>query len=104
MNFYFNQGIIHKGDGTTIYLKEIQKQIEVVAGQVNSKRDANCIACGQQESIKFYSPYSLSVNKDGIVFVADFNYVWMLNNTEVPKKILELRFINNFMQNIQYFI
>lgn len=81
------QGILHKGDGTTIYLKEIQKQVEIVAGQLNARRDLNCVTC---DDLKFYSPYSLSINKDGVLFIADFNYIWMLNNTEPFRKVLEL--------------
>ena len=88
------QGILHKGDGTTIYLKEIQKQIETSAGQFKSKRDLSCLQCGessQNEAIKFYSPYSLSINKDGLIFIGDFNFIWMLNGSEPAKRVLEMR-------------
>jgi hypothetical protein len=84
------QGILHKGDGTTIYLKEIQKTTEIVAGQMKLKRDIDCSDC-QAEFAKFYSPYSLSISKDGLIFIADYNYIWMLNNTEQPKRVLALR-------------
>jgi hypothetical protein len=57
------KGIIHKGDGTTINLKELQKTIEIAAGQLSLKRDIYCTTCSQ--SVKFYKPYSLSINKDG---------------------------------------
>ncbi len=68
------QGILHKGDGTTIYLKEIQKQIEIV------------------DKHSFHgTPSSLSINRDGIVFVGDSKYVWMLNNSEPAKKLVELK-------------
>ena len=86
---YFLSGILHKGDGTTINLKELQKIIEIAAGQLSSKRDIDCTTCSQ--SVKFYIPYSLSINKDGLIFIADYNYVWMINNTETPRRILELR-------------
>jgi hypothetical protein len=83
------QGILHKGDGTTINLKEIQKTIDIAAGQLGSKRDIYCTTCSQ--NVEFYTPYSLSINKDGLVFIGDYNYIWMLNNTDVPKRVLELR-------------
>jgi hypothetical protein len=91
------QGILHKGDGTTIYLNEIQKQVEIVAGQLRLKRGFDCVPnqcdneLNERQSIKFYSPSSLSINKDGIIFVADYNYVWMLNNTGMPQRALELK-------------
>ena len=88
---------MHKGDGTTIYLKEVQKSIETVAGQLKTKRDIECDGslCFQNQNekhgtLKLYSPYSLSINKDGLIFIADYNYIWMLNSTEEPRKILEL--------------
>jgi len=92
------QGILHKGDGTTVYLNEVQTQVEIVAGQLKKKRDVDC-SIGEQcdryssEPIKFYSPSSISINKDGLVFIADHNYVWMLNNSGVPERILELEWV-----------
>lgn len=69
------QGILHKGDGSTIYLNEIQKQIEIAAA-----------------AIKFYSPVSsLTINKDGLIFIADSKHVWMLNNSGLPEKVLDLK-------------
>ena len=86
------QGILHKGEGTTIYLREIQKVMDIPAGQIKAKRDVQCSNCQlSSDPIKFYSPYSLSINKDGIIFVADYNFIWMLNNTEPPRRILELK-------------
>jgi len=90
------QSILHKGDGTTVFLDDIQRpRVEVVAGQLGKKRAVDCSVgeqCGRysNEAVKFYSLSSLSVNKDGIVFVADYNYVWMLNNSGAPERILEL--------------
>jgi hypothetical protein len=96
------QGILHKGDGTTIYLKEIQKTVEVVAGQLKAKRDLDCLDCdlASNESPKFYSPYSLSINRDGLIFVADYNFVWMLNSTEPAKRVLQM----NLDQPYKYFL
>ncbi len=90
------QGILHKGDGTTIYLNYIQTQIEIAAGQLNKKRNIDCNV-GEQcdrysnEPIKFYSPSSMTISKDGLMFIVDHNYVWLLNNTGVPERILELK-------------
>ncbi len=89
------QGILHKGDGTTVYLNDIQTQVEIVAGQLKKKRYIDCSVgeqCGRysNEAIKFYSPSSISINKDGLVFIVDHNYVWMLNNSGVSDRILEL--------------
>jgi hypothetical protein len=90
------QGILHKGDGSTIYVKEIQKNVEIVAGRLRLKRDIDIDCTVDCDQAKFYSPYSLSVNKDGLVFVGDFNYVWMLNSTQTPKVVLELRLVLYF--------
>ncbi len=100
--FLLNKGVLHKGDGTTIYLKEIQKQIEITAGELNLKRDIDCIGSDcfenqKQHVIRFYSPYSLSINKDGIIFVADYNCIWMLNNTKSPRQVLKLRYCKRIL-------
>lgn len=68
----------------------MQKTIEIVAGQLNSKRDIYCSTC-QNQNVEFYMPYSLSINKDGLIFIGDYNYIWMINHTDTPKRVLELR-------------
>lgn len=78
----------------TIYLKEIQKTLEVAAGEIRLKRDIDCASCfemNRQNPLRFYSPFSLSINKEGLIFIADYNYIWMLNNTEEPRPILKLK-------------
>ena len=69
--------------------------MEITAGEFQLKRSLDCTdtICleNQKKFRRFYSPYSLSINKDGIIFVADYNCVWMLNNTEEPKKVFNLR-------------
>ncbi len=80
---------MYKGDGTTIYLKEIQKIAEIVAGELNAKRDL--IDSSLEPNVpQFYKPYSISINKDGIIFIADYNIIWMLNGSEPAKRVLEL--------------
>lgn len=78
------QGILHKGDGTNIYLREMEKNLQIVAGQYGLKRDLNCKFC--KESLRFYSPSSISINKDGKIFIADFDSILAFDN----KKILYL--------------
>lgn len=92
INQFIFKGILHKGDGTTVYIKEIQKIVEIVAGKLKVKRDIDCVDCLLDGDIKFFSPYSVSVNKDGVIFVADFNYIWMLNGTEPGRTVLELKY------------
>lgn len=94
------QGILHKGDGTTIYLKDIQKKIEIVAGQRNQKRPIECRGSQCTETVKFYSPNTLAINKDGLIFIGDHNYVWMLNNSGIPSRVLTL----NIDQPYKYFL
>lgn len=88
------QGILHKGDGSSIQVKEMQKYVEIVGGKLRVKRDIDCTDCLLDSELKFYAPYAVTVNRDGLIFVADFNYVWMLNGTEPARPILEIRFVN----------
>lgn len=91
------QGILHRGDGTSIQVKEMQKLVEIVAGKLKLKRDIDCTDCllvdesSSSSDLKFYSPYAVTVNRDGYIFLADFNYIWLLNSTESPRPVLELR-------------
>lgn len=93
------QGILHRGDGTSIQVKEMQKLVEIVAGKLKLKRDIDCTDCllvdesssASSSDLKFYSPYAATVNRDGFIFLADFNYIWLLNSTEPARPVLELR-------------
>ena len=61
-----------------------------MAGVPNLKRDLDCSDCSL-DSLKLYSSYSISINKDGLIFVADFNYIWLLKGSEPTRPVLELR-------------
>lgn len=71
-------GILHKGDGSTIYLGELQKTIEHVT---------------QLDSEGVY----LEINKDGSLFIADSNFIWMLNSTDQPRQIFAHYMSNMYM-------
>lgn len=71
--------------------------MEIAAGELKLKRsldcsDSNCHENKKEKFKRFYSPYSLSINKDGQIFIADYNCIWMFNNTEEPRKVLNLRY------------
>jgi teneurin len=100
------QQLLNKGDGSLIDLKEQEQnqKIEISIGHLNIKRDLDCSNC--DNNFNFYSPYSLTINKDGTLFIADYNFIWMINSTQTngdderPQKILKL----NLDQPYKYFI
>ena len=123
-------GILHKGDGSAVYLKEAQKVVEVAAGRrlrrhrhsssssssssssplAAQRRELNCRrGCpdantndnsNSNNELSFYAPYALSIGSDGAIFVADYNYVWMLNASEAARsaarRVLEFANVQQF--------
>lgn len=75
-HFNFNEGILQKGDGSTLHLKEYPRVVKTVMGN-GQQRPLNCKdKCnGMAKESKLLTPVALAAGPDGSLFVGDFNLV-----------------------------
>jgi hypothetical protein len=76
-HYNFNEGILQKGDGSTLHLKEYPKVVRSVMGVKQSQRALNCRdKCnGVAKDSKLLTPVALASGPDGSLYVGDFNLV-----------------------------
>ncbi|CAH1776702.1 unnamed protein product [Owenia fusiformis] len=73
--YNFQEGILHKGDGTNIYLKEQPKEMITLAGTGN-QRNPECDDCdGKATEQKLLAPVALANGLDGSLYVGDYNFI-----------------------------
>ncbi|CAG5114545.1 unnamed protein product, partial [Candidula unifasciata] len=73
------EGILHKGDGTNIYLKEKPKKIINILGS-GQRRKLDCEACnGKALDNGLLSPVALASGLDGSLYVGDYNFIRKLS-------------------------
>ena len=86
-------GILHKGDGTNIYLKERPRKVVTVLGNGKQRR-LDCKGCdGTSRDSRLMSPVALASGRDGSLYVGDFNHIRKLSaNREDVTSILKLRY------------
>ena len=85
-------GILHKGDGTNLYLKERPRKIVTVLGN-GERRHLNCSDCnGIATTSELLAPVALASGRDGSLYVGDFNFIRKLSaNRKEVTSILQLR-------------
>ncbi|CAL1538216.1 unnamed protein product, partial [Lymnaea stagnalis] len=77
--YNFQEGILHKGDGTNIYLKEKPKKIMNILGN-GHRRKNNCEACnGKTLDNSLENPMALASGLDGSLYVGDFKFIRKLS-------------------------
>ncbi|XP_060065187.1 teneurin-m-like [Ylistrum balloti] len=73
--YNFQEGILHKGDGTNIYLKEKPKKLVNILGN-GHRRKLECDSCnGRARDNRLLAPVSLASGRDGSLYVWDLNYI-----------------------------
>ena len=89
--YNFQEGILHKGDGTNIYLKERPRKVVTVLG-TGKQRRYNCRGCDDRaEGNRLLSPVALASGRDGSLYIGDFNYIRKLGaNRRDVESILAL--------------
>lgn len=87
-------GILHKGDGTNIYLRERPKKFAVVLGNGKS-RTADCRGCdGKAAGKSLLAPVALASGRDGSLYIGDFNHIRKLSpGREDISSILEMEYV-----------
>ncbi|ESP00102.1 hypothetical protein LOTGIDRAFT_91191, partial [Lottia gigantea] len=77
--YNFQEGILHKGDGTNIYLKEKPKKIINILG-TGERRQLDCNGCnGKARDNKLLAPVALASGLDGSLYVGDYNFIRKLS-------------------------
>ncbi|OAD52325.1 Teneurin-3 [Eufriesea mexicana] len=73
--YNFHEGILQKGDGSNIYLKQKPRVILTTMGD-GLQRPLDCYDCdGQASKQRLLAPVALATSPDGSIFVGDFNLV-----------------------------
>ena len=85
-------GILHKGDGTNIYLKEKPKTLVNILGN-GERRKLNCDGCnGPAQDNRLLAPVALASGLDGSLYLGDYNFIRKLSpDREEIASILEMR-------------
>ena len=94
--WYF-PGILHKGDGTNIYLKEKPKKLVTILGS-GQRRRADCDGCnGPAIDNRLLAPVALASSRDGSLYVWDYNFIRKLSpSREEIASILQIGYLNIF--------
>ncbi|XP_038213465.1 teneurin-m isoform X4 [Zerene cesonia] len=69
--YNFHEGILQKGDGTNIYLKQAGRVLATALGDGRQR----ALACGGACPARLLAPGALAAAPDGSLFVGDFNLV-----------------------------
>ena len=88
----FFTGILHKGDGTNIYLNEQPRKIITILG-TGKQRRLDCKNCnGATANSRLMAPVALASGRDGSLYIGDFNYIRKLSpGREDVQNILQLK-------------
>ncbi|XP_017766143.1 PREDICTED: teneurin-a [Eufriesea mexicana] len=74
-HYNFHEGILQKGDGTTLHFKQYPRTVKVVMG-TGLQRNLVCQDCdGLAKDARLLTPVALTSGPDGSIYVGDFNLV-----------------------------
>ncbi|XP_034947958.1 teneurin-a isoform X2 [Chelonus insularis] len=74
-HYNFHEGILQKGDGSTLHFKQYPRIVEVVMG-TGFQRKLVCQDCdGRAKDAKLLTPVALASGPDGSIYVGDFDLV-----------------------------
>nr|CAD7400470.1 unnamed protein product [Timema cristinae] len=74
-HYNFHEGILQKGDGTTLHFKQYPRTVKVVMG-TGLQRPLMCSDCnGSAKDSRLLTPVALTSGPDGSLYVGDFNLV-----------------------------
>ena len=82
--YNFQEGILYKGDGTNIYLKDTPALIFTTMGD-GSRRPVDCAQCDGGAALqRLLSPFAIVSAPDGSLYLGDFNLMqpaWRIATT-----------------------
>ncbi|KAL0125856.1 hypothetical protein PUN28_004718 [Cardiocondyla obscurior] len=74
-HYNFHEGILQKGDGSTLHFKQYPRTVKVVMG-TGLQRSFVCQNCdGLAKDARLLTPVALASGPDGSIYVGDFNLV-----------------------------
>ncbi|XP_031628947.1 teneurin-a isoform X5 [Contarinia nasturtii] len=75
-HYNFHEGILQKGDGSTMHLKEYPRVVKIIMG-TGLQRPLNCPdhCNGVSKDARLLTPIALATGADGSLYVGDFNLV-----------------------------
>ncbi|XP_055525741.1 teneurin-a isoform X2 [Wyeomyia smithii] len=90
-HYNFHEGILQKGDGTTLHFKEYPRVIRRVLGD-GQQRPLKCkdYCNGISEHARLLTPVALASGPDGSLYIGDFNLVRRITTNGSVITILEL--------------
>ncbi|CAG9766607.1 unnamed protein product [Ceutorhynchus assimilis] len=91
-HYNFHEGILQKGDGSTLHFKTYPRMVKVVMG-TGLQRSVDCPGqCGgPAKDARLLTPGSLASGPDGSVYVGDFNLVRRITPEGKVYTVLQLR-------------
>lgn len=87
-HYNFQEGILQKGDGSEVHMKELPRVISTVLGRKGQQRELLCEPCGNT----LLSPIALASGPDGSIYVGDFNLIRRITPKNRTYTILQLRY------------
>ncbi|XP_038105737.1 teneurin-a isoform X4 [Culex quinquefasciatus] len=90
-HYNFHEGILQKGDGTTLHLKEYPRVVKQVMGD-GQQRPLSCKdhCNGLSKHARLLTPIALTSGPDGSLYVGDFNLVRRITTNGSVFTVLEL--------------
>ncbi|KAG8307286.1 hypothetical protein J6590_024932 [Homalodisca vitripennis] len=89
-HYNFHEGILQKGDGSTLHLKQFPRTVRVVMG-TGLQRPLVCKDCdGPAKDARLLTPVALTSGPDGSLYVGDFNLVRRLTPQGSVYTVLQL--------------
>ncbi|XP_073995971.1 teneurin-a transmembrane protein isoform X3 [Rhodnius prolixus] len=89
-HYNFHEGILQKGDGSTVHLKQLARSVKVVMG-TGLQRPLQCKDCdGIARDARLLTPVALTSGPDGSIYVGDFNLVRRLTPDGNVYTVLQL--------------
>ncbi|XP_074600900.1 teneurin-m-like isoform X2 [Brevipalpus obovatus] len=88
--YNFHEGILHKGDGTNVHLKNKPKMMHTIMGD-GMQRPLYCAYCnGPALDQRLLAPVTLASGADGSIYVGDFNLIRRISPEGLVTTIVEL--------------
>ncbi|XP_050443335.1 teneurin-m isoform X3 [Adelges cooleyi] len=89
--YNFHEGILQKGDGSNIYLKQKPRIIMTTMGD-GHQRPLECVDCDGDSGLKqrLLAPVAVAAAPDGSIYVGDFNLIRRIMTDGTVKTVVRL--------------
>lgn len=93
-HYNFHEGILQKGDGSTLHLKQYPRTVQVLMG-TGFQRPLLCPdhCNGKAKDARLLTPVALASGPDGSLYVGDFNFIRRITPGGTVHTVLQLRLV-----------